>query len=91
MFSQVLHYLPHTPTVPVDLRTVAALAYTVPGRRQKLHTNPTGHYAHRLQTGTTGWEPALDFAHSFFHERPGFVRTWAVLLLARALMRKPDD
>ena len=79
MFSQVLHYLPHTPTVPVDLRTVAALAYTVPGRRQKLHTNPTGHYAHRLQTGTTGWSLRwISRTRSSTSAPAG--RTWAVLL-----------
>lgn len=70
MFSRILHYLPQARTGPVDLRTVAALAYTVPGRPAELYTNPTGHYEHRLQHGTGRWWPALDFAQSFYGARP---------------------
>lgn len=71
MFSRILHYLPQGRSGPVDLRTVAALAYTVPGRPVELYTNPTGHYPYRLQEDRTGrWWPALDFAQSFYAARP---------------------
>ncbi|GGK90939.1 hypothetical protein Ppa06_57290 [Planomonospora parontospora subsp. parontospora] len=72
MFSRVLNSLPHAARRTVDLRTVAALAYVVPNRKQELLTNPTGHYPHRGPGGDTiRWWPALDFAQSFHRARPG--------------------
>lgn len=47
----------------VDLRTVAAIAFTTAGRREtKLQTNPTGRWPHACRSGA--WEPILTCARA---------------------------
>ncbi|MEU6720416.1 hypothetical protein ABZ897_53955 [Nonomuraea sp. NPDC046802] len=66
MWTRILHHLRHSPVRQVDLRTVAALGYAVPGGEQRLIANPTGHYPHRPDPSKGYWVPVLDFVQSFY-------------------------
>ncbi|MFD7639526.1 hypothetical protein ACFV4P_02620 [Kitasatospora sp. NPDC059795] len=65
--SRVVHDAGRARGSHVDLRTVAALAFAVPGsnRPQRLTTNPTGHWPHALDTEQRTWEPATEVIRDF--------------------------